>query len=97
MFITSKHLFNAHCVPGPLEGTGDAKANGPTFKEVHFRGRAEKQFLAHGHRGQSMEKGFEESTKGYGGDLPGGNKKRSNSGRENVMGKKEAASESQSF
>lgn len=58
-------------MPGPLEGTGDAKADGPTFRELQCPGRAEKQFLTHGHRAQSMGKGFEESTKGYGGDLPG--------------------------
>lgn len=40
-----------------------------------------------------MEKGFEESTKGCGGDFPGGKKKRSISEWANVMGEKEAASQ----
>lgn len=80
-------------MPGPLEGAGNAKANETQIclqrAPVYWESR--EILLTHGCRGgQSMEKGFEESTKRYGGDLPWGRtRERSMSEREHVMEKKQ--------
>lgn len=84
-------------MPGPLEGTGDAKENGPTSKELQFRGRAEKQSLTHGHRGWSMEGGFGVPRSMEVTFWEGRKRGARVSRRGNVTEGKEAASESQSF